>query len=172
MIKKISKINMEGYKEEALKTAFYPNMGSNIEYPVIAVLEESIEIFEKIEINASKEEIVKELGDLLWYTAMIFHEFKKPFVFNKIDGYITPSRFIIHSGNLASILKKTLRDNNGDFTEDKLKEFFSIIDLMLSFVSNVSLQLGFELQDVARINIDKINDRIKRGTLQGSGDDR
>ena len=166
------RVNLEEYKKDALKTAFYPNMGSNIEYPVLAILEESIEIFEKIELSATKEEIVKELGDLLWYTAMIFYEFKKPFEFTQVDEYTTPSNFIIKSGKLASILKKTLRDNDGIFTEQKLEEFFSIINNMLSFVMNVAAQLGFTLEEVAQINIEKINDRIKRGKLQGSGDNR
>lgn len=166
------KINLEDYKKDALKTAYYPNMGSNIEYPVIAVLEESIEIFEKIECSASKEEIVKELGDLLWYTAMIFYEFDKKLEFTQIGIYTTPSNFIINSGKLASILKKTLRDDNGVFKKDKLDEFFKTIDYMLSFVMNVASQLGYTLEEVAEINIDKINDRIVRGTLSGSGDNR
>jgi NTP pyrophosphatase (non-canonical NTP hydrolase) len=43
---------------------------------------------------------------------------------------------------------------------------------VLWFVAVLSEYLGYNLADVADMNIEKLQDRAKRGTIQGSGDDR
>jgi len=77
-------MTFEEYQKEARKTAIYPNKGNNFIYPTLGLAGESGEISEKIKKvlrdnggimdEARKEEIKKELGDVLWYVAQLATE--------------------------------------------------------------------------------------------------
>lgn len=72
------------YDERAKKTAVYPNIGNNYVYPVLGLCGEAGEVSEKIKkvirdfggvmSDEQKEEIKKELGDVLWYVSAISSE--------------------------------------------------------------------------------------------------
>jgi len=72
------------YQKKSRKTAIYPNKGNNFIYPVLGLVGESGEVAEKIKkvirdhngilTEKQKEEIKKELGDVLWYLAQIATE--------------------------------------------------------------------------------------------------
>lgn len=74
------------YQKKSRRTAIYPNMGKNYIYPVLGLTGESGEVAEKFKklIRDRKrrvdkhfrEEITKELGDVLWYIAQICAELK------------------------------------------------------------------------------------------------
>lgn len=77
-------MNFEEYQKESRKTAMYPNKDNNFIYPVLGLCGESGEIAEKIKkvirdeggvvSESKKEEIKKELGDVLWYISQIATE--------------------------------------------------------------------------------------------------
>ena len=72
------------YQDFAKSTAVYPNVGKNFIYPTLGLAGEAGEVAEKIkkiirdqnsELNDSNIlEIRRELGDVLWYVAMISAE--------------------------------------------------------------------------------------------------
>jgi len=72
-------MTFQEYQEEARKTAIYPNLGNNFIYPTLGLVGEAGEVAEKIkkvirddnyQISDEKRvEIVKEVGDVLWYIA-------------------------------------------------------------------------------------------------------
>jgi len=72
------------YQEEARKTAIYPNLGSNFIYPTLGLVGEAGEVAEKIKkvirdsnsvvSEEKKQELIKELGDVLWYIANLSFE--------------------------------------------------------------------------------------------------
>ena len=72
------------YQKESRKTAKYPKIGKNFVYPTLGVVGEAGEVAEKVKkvfrddnkklTKKRKEEIIKELGDLLWYVAQIATE--------------------------------------------------------------------------------------------------
>jgi len=72
------------YQKESRKTAIYPRKGKNFVYPVLGLVGESGEVAEKIKKvlrdnngivgEKQKQEIKKELGDVLWYIAQIATE--------------------------------------------------------------------------------------------------
>ena len=77
-------MNFQEYQEEASKTAIYPNKGNNPYYPTLGLCGEAGEVAEKIkkvmrdnggEISIEKSaEIMKEIGDVLWYIAALCEE--------------------------------------------------------------------------------------------------
>ena len=165
-------ITLTQYKKDALSTAFYPSIGDNILYPLVALFEESGELVEKLLEGADHKEIAKEAGDVLWYSAMIFHELKEDFQFTIEDKYLTTDKLLLHNCRIAGIIKKSQRDEGGELVGDKRELLKTHLNFVLTFVLNVCLQIGYTLESVCEMNIDKIADRIKRGQLSGSGDNR
>ena len=74
-------MDFEEYQKRSRKTAIYPNKGNDFIYPVLGLVGESGEVAEKIKKvlrdnkgivdDTRKEEIRKELGDVLWYLTQI-----------------------------------------------------------------------------------------------------
>jgi NTP pyrophosphatase (non-canonical NTP hydrolase) len=77
-------MNFEEYQKKSRKTALYPGVGSNFVYPVLGLAGESGEVAEKVKkiirddggkvSDLKKQEIEKELGDVLWYVSQIATE--------------------------------------------------------------------------------------------------
>jgi len=76
-------MNLNEFQEQAYKTAIYFNKGSNLIYPTLGLageVGEVVEIVKKVYRTEGpfdpkiKLEIVKELGDVLWYCAMLAKE--------------------------------------------------------------------------------------------------
>lgn len=68
------------------------------------------------------------------------------------------------TGKVAKFYRK-----DGDFpTRDVVEELGDV----LWFVSQFAYELGYTLEEVAKINKDKLQSRKKRGTLKGNGDTR
>lgn len=76
------------YQAEALKTRHYPNMAGNFIYPAMGLVGEAGEVSEKLKkvwrlqnnihpevlTDIDREEVMKELGDVLWYAAALCTE--------------------------------------------------------------------------------------------------
>ena len=76
------------------------------------------------------------------------------------------------AGEVADKVKKILRDKKGVFdkhSKDAIK--FELGDV-LWYISQLSSELGYELEEVANANLQKLNSRKSRGKIQGSGDNR
>jgi len=77
-------MTFEEYQKKSRNTAIYPKLGSNFIYPVLGLVGESGEVAEKIKkvlreeqgiiTSEKKEEIKRELGDVLWYLSQIAAE--------------------------------------------------------------------------------------------------
>ena len=76
------------------------------------------------------------------------------------------------SGEVADKVKKILRDNKGIF-DKKSKEAIKLeLGDVLWYVSQLSTELGFELEEVAEANLKKLFSRKLRGHISGCGDNR
>lgn len=76
--------DFDKYQKECGKTAVYPKIGERFVYPLLGLQGETGEVSEKIKklfrddggklTKERKEEIAKELGDVLWYIAQLSTE--------------------------------------------------------------------------------------------------
>lgn len=76
------------------------------------------------------------------------------------------------AGEVADKVKKVIRDNNQQFTDEKKREIAKEIGDVLWYCATLSHNLGFTLEEVVQMNIDKLQSRKERGVLSGSGDNR
>lgn len=76
------------------------------------------------------------------------------------------------AGEVLGKIKKVLRDNDGDFTPEMSKAISDEIGDVLWYIAALSRDLGVPLEQIAQSNLDKLNSRMARGVLGGSGDNR
>ena len=76
------------------------------------------------------------------------------------------------SGEVAEKVKKILRDDGGKCTCEKKEELKKELGDVLWYISNIASELGLDLDDIAKNNIEKLASRKARNKIQGSGDDR
>lgn len=76
------------------------------------------------------------------------------------------------AGEVLGKIKKVLRDNDGDFTPEMSKSISDEIGDVLWYIAALSRDLGVPLEQIAQSNLDKLNSRMARGVLGGSGDNR
>lgn len=74
---------------------------------------------------------------------------------------------VSEAGEVAGKVKKALRDGTWDV--DKVADELGDV---LWYVSQLATELDIYLSDIAKMNIDKLQDRKERGVLGGSGDKR
>ena len=76
------------------------------------------------------------------------------------------------AGEVADKYKKVIRDNNSKLTPEISSSIAKELGDVLWYVSNLAYELGFSLEEVAQMNIEKLQSRLKRNQLSGSGDER
>jgi NTP pyrophosphatase (non-canonical NTP hydrolase) len=76
------------------------------------------------------------------------------------------------AGEVADKVKKVLRDNDGVFTDEKKLELAKELSDCLWYCAALARDLGYTLEEIAIINIDKLASRKARGVIGGSGDNR
>lgn len=76
------------------------------------------------------------------------------------------------AGEIAGKIKKIMRDDNGQITDEKRIAIQGEVGDTLWYLGQVADQLGLKLGAIAEANIAKLKDRKDRGVLQGSGDNR
>ena len=76
------------------------------------------------------------------------------------------------AGEVADKGKKVIRDKNGRF-DDKSREAIKLeLGDVLWYVAQLSNELGYDLNDVAMANLDKLSNRAIRNCISGEGDNR
>ena len=92
---------------------------------------------------------------------------------NKDKNFIYPTLGLVgESGEVAEKIKKVLRDNNGNFDNESKTAIKKELGDVLWYLANLCNELDFTLNEVAEENLEKLNNRLSRGKISGSGDDR
>uniref|UniRef100_A0A6M3INP9 Putative nucleotide pyrophosphohydrolase domain-containing protein n=1 Tax=viral metagenome TaxID=1070528 RepID=A0A6M3INP9_9ZZZZ len=73
------------------------------------------------------------------------------------------------AGEVAEKIKKIIRDG-GEFAHNAL--IAQELGDVLWYLANLAADLGFSLDEIAHMNLDKLSSRKIRDKLHGGGDDR
>lgn len=109
---------------------------------------------------------------------LTFHEFQKKSKETAIypqrgQNFVYPTLGLAgEAGEVAEKVKKVLRDKQGILDASTKKEIVKELGDVLWYVSQLATELDVSLDEVARINLEKLFSRKVRGTLSGSGDNR
>lgn len=186
-------MNFQEYQEKARTTAIYPTMEGIATYPILGLCGEAGEVAEKLlKFSApfsQRKEIVRELGDVLWYVANIavdlniiididFNKFQQQErVFATYPGMgqfgsCPVLALCAVAGKVAEKCKKILRDNNGAMYDDTPTEIGWFLHRILAHLSNIAADLRVPFETVAQENLQKLADRYNRDAIKGEGDER
>lgn len=76
------------------------------------------------------------------------------------------------AGEVCGKFAKALRDDKWVLTPERSEELHKELGDVLWMLANLAAELGFTLNDIARGNLIKLEDRKKRDVIHGSGDNR
>ncbi|OGF30399.1 hypothetical protein A2533_02365 [Candidatus Falkowbacteria bacterium RIFOXYD2_FULL_35_9] len=92
---------------------------------------------------------------------------------DKGNNYVYPVLGLAgESGEVAEKIKKVIRDNNGEVTNEKRQEIKKELGDVLWYVAQICTELQISLDEVAELNIEKLYSRFERNQIHGDGDDR
>jgi len=127
------------------------------------------------------ESITAELGDCMWYAAMIAQELEMPLSDVARHGVLPPqgmagarllTRLIKQYGAVANTLKRLLRDENGKPSKESKEKLVKAVGSMVATVNILSKYYEVGFDTVLSTNVEKLADRAARAVLEGSGDKR
>lgn len=151
------------YPQIIQKTAIFPKTVDDfsLAYFTIGLYDELSEWFEKVELQASKTELMKESGDVCWYACGICTNLNIDFI--ELLESSRSEKKDINVLRLLGIVKKHYRDNK-PIDMDIVKETLKVIlDKVLE---------GFDYNEVLEVNYNKLLQRVENNTIQGDGDNR
>lgn len=76
------------------------------------------------------------------------------------------------AGEVAEKIKKIIRNDEGEVSEEKRDAIKHEIGDVLWYLAMLSRELGIPFEEAAKANIEKLADRLKRGVIRSSGDNR
>ena len=76
------------------------------------------------------------------------------------------------AGEVADKVKKVIRDDDGVFSDSVRDSLKLELGDVLWYVAQLASELGFDLDTIARANLDKLASRAARNVIAGSGDQR
>jgi NTP pyrophosphatase (non-canonical NTP hydrolase) len=97
----------------------------------------------------------------------------KTAIYPDADVIVYPALGLVsEAGEVAGKVKKVLRDNNGQFLPEAREAIAKEVGDVLWYIAALCTDLGVDMADVAQGNLNKLNSRLQRGVLGGSGDER
>jgi NTP pyrophosphatase (non-canonical NTP hydrolase) len=180
------RLKLDEYQVNAYKTALYKQKKI---YPALKLMGESGEITEKVgkilrdfdgdfDNPETKQELAKELGDVMWYVAAIctdygvkLSEYAHPRKAQDVNKLYEGIDVIKMSARIAAqacyvmeliILSDITRMDNIIIQTGK----------MVELIQKFAHMIGYILEEIMDMNINKLSSRMTRGKIHGSGDNR
>jgi hypothetical protein len=190
-------IDLKKYQIDARSVAIYlQSPSATMIYPALGLVGECGEVSEKVkklirdddnEMSPKRrEDIKKELGDVMWYCANVccdcdlnlcmIHDMRTARITHNIRRLILP-RLVLHLNRQASNAAALLETWHYKYRCDP-REITRFSDLpnhlthVVTCVEEMAIKCGFTLEDVCVQNIAKLFSRKARGVLKGDGDNR
>lgn len=76
------------------------------------------------------------------------------------------------TGEVAEKIKRIVRDNDNLVNDERRADSEKELGDVLWYVANLAVELGLDMDDIARKNIAKLKSRQERDVLHGFGDNR
>lgn len=76
------------------------------------------------------------------------------------------------SGEVANDVKKILRDDAGEITDERALRLVKELGDLLWYLAQTATEAGLSLDVIAGVNLERLASRKERGVLGGSGGDR
>jgi len=76
------------------------------------------------------------------------------------------------AGELAGKVKKIFRDKNGVIADADREALKYELGDVLWYLAQIATELDLSLDEIAQANLDKLQARLERNTIQGEGDYR
>ncbi len=77
------------------------------------------------------------------------------------------------AGEVADKVKKTIRDKGGDFSDETVRtEIAKELGDVMWYLAAIARDLGYNLEEIAEMNLAKTRSRASRDAIHGSGDNR
>lgn len=172
-------MNFKEYEEKAITTRVYsPKVA--LPYVVLGLCGETGEFFEKLLKVEARDLVLKEIGDILWYSAAIRVELNlDPIEWPSAKGMDKNAGFLIQAnvGVIAEQMKKYLRDDWNEeepmkeLSEDRKQKNHEALTIILQNLQSMAGKyFNVSLEAIAEDNIKKLAKRKANNCLHGSGD--
>jgi NTP pyrophosphatase (non-canonical NTP hydrolase) len=76
------------------------------------------------------------------------------------------------AGEVAEKVKKLIRDREGVADAEYKREIAKEMGDVLWYIAEICSELGIPMEDVMKMNIEKLSSRKERGVVHGDGDNR
>ena len=179
-----NKVALNDYQLKAMSTAFYPNVGANIEYVALG-LGEAGELQGHIK-KISRDDhgvitpqrrylLLKELGDITWYIAAVCSEARLSmgdlleYIPSNVSYPPTIEKVALGMGMPVGLIQHIVQGGHGRHAQYILPQ--PLANLLWSVAATGSF-IQYSLDDILAENLHKLSTRKENDTLSGSGDDR
>lgn len=88
------------------------------------------------------------------------------------EKILTSICMLLNGSQIQEKIKKILRDYEGNFDQDTTLLIIKELGDQLWYIAKAAGDLGYSLNEVANINLDKLFDRKDRNKIHGAGDER
>ena len=172
------------YQLASRETAVYPGIGNTLIYPTLGLAGETGELLEKALSGSPKEDLMGELGDVLWYLAQLAAELSLnldtlPQPADALASSERPtnlvaacSLLVVDVGIFTECTKKLLRDDQEVLTDQRRSQFNELLSKALASWHLVAHQANIIPDICADVSYAKLMSRLERGVVGGSGDNR
>ena len=187
-------MNINDYRAAAADTAIYPGVGGGtilgISYLTLGLVGEVSEIADLIAtlragVEVSRLDVRHELGDVLWYDAMLTAELGitvteratrlvdhlppaalgAPFGWAANRGLTAAFGLVTASGAVAELVKKAIRSDTTVPTEKVAAALVSV----RTAVDDLAIAFGMTAREIRQANIDKLAARFATNTIKVHG---
>ena len=94
-------------------------------------------------------------------------------IYDNVDLVIYPALGLVsEAGEVADKVKKVLRDNGGHFSPETKQAIADELGDVLWYIAAMCNDVNINMEDVAQNNLNKLNSRMARNVIKGSGDYR
>jgi NTP pyrophosphatase (non-canonical NTP hydrolase) len=76
------------------------------------------------------------------------------------------------AGEVANKVQKLMRDKGMVLDDADRKSVASELGDVVWYVSAIASDLGYDLEDIVQMNLEKLKSRMERGKIGGAGDNR